>query len=69
MLLYEKVSGNFEHLQYFNLETNFLENENLFKKIVVPLLFENTQTENALFLNKTAISEAIVQTNRMTSAK
>ena len=26
------ISGNFEYFQYFNLETNFLENENLFQK-------------------------------------
>ena len=28
-------SGNFERFQYFNSETNFLENENLFQKTVV----------------------------------
>ena len=33
---YEIISGNFEHFQYFNLETDFLENENLFEKTGVP---------------------------------
>ena len=27
---YVTISGNFEHFQYFNFETDFLENENLF---------------------------------------
>ena len=26
------ISGNFQRFQYFNFETNFLENENLFQK-------------------------------------
>ena len=33
---YVTISGNFERLQYFNYETNFLENENLFQKTGVP---------------------------------
>ena len=32
------ISGNFEHIQYCNFETNFLENGNLFQKIGI--LFE-----------------------------
>ena len=29
---YVTVSGNFERFQYFNFETDFMENENLFPK-------------------------------------
>ena len=29
---YVTMAGNFERFQYFNFETNFLENENLFQK-------------------------------------
>ena len=29
---YVTIMGNFERFQYFNFETNFLENENLFQK-------------------------------------
>ena len=32
--LYVTVSGNFERFQYFNFETGFPENENLFQKVV-----------------------------------
>ena len=33
---YMTISGNFERFQYFNFETDFLENENLFQKTGVP---------------------------------
>ena len=33
---YVTISENFEHFQYFNLETDFLENENFFQKTGVP---------------------------------
>ena len=33
---YMTTSGNFERFQYFNFETNFLENENLFQKTGEP---------------------------------
>ena len=40
---YAAISGNFEHFQNFNFETNFLENQNLFQKTGVPLfLVEST---------------------------
>ena len=29
---YVTISGNFKRFQYFNFETDFLENENLFQK-------------------------------------
>ena len=31
------ISGNFERFQYFNFETDFLENESLFQKTGIPL--------------------------------
>ena len=63
---YVTISGNFERFQYFNFETDFLENENLFQKTVV---VESSEIENASFPYKTAISEASVylKTNRMVS--
>ena len=62
-------TGNFERFQYFNFETNFLENENLFQKTGVPFLVESAKIEYTLFTYKTAISEANVKTNRMVSIK
>ena len=63
------ISENFEHFQYFNYETDFLENENFFQKTGVPFLVEPTKIEKASFPYKTAISEAIVKTNRMVTTK
>ena len=59
-------SGNFESLEYFNLETDFLENENLFKKLKYHFLVESTKIKNAYFSYKTAISEASVQITKWT---
>ena len=58
---YVTISESFEHFQYFNFETNFPENENLFR--------ETTKIENTSFLFKTALSEANVNTNRMATTK
>ena len=55
------ITGNFESFEYFSFITNFLENENLFKKT------ESTKVENASFSCKTAMSETNVKTNRMGS--
>ena len=63
------INGNFECFQYFNSETDFLENENLFQKTVVAFLVESTQIKNTLFAYKTFISETNVKTNRMVSTK
>ena len=54
---YVKISRNFEPLQYFNFETNFLENENLFKKLEYRFLAERTKIGNASFLYKSVTSE------------
>ena len=64
------ISGNFERFQYFNFETDFLENEDFFsKKLEYRFLAEYTKIENASFPYKTTISEANFKTNRMVSAK
>ena len=57
------ISGNFKRFQYFNFETNFLENKNLFQKT------RSTKIKKASFPHKTVISEASVKLNRMVSAK
>ena len=36
-----------EHFQYFNFETDFLENKNLLKKLEYRFLNERTKIENA----------------------
>ena len=61
------IAGNFERFQYFNFETDFRENENLFQK--TSFLVESTKIENAPFSYKTVESEANVKTNRMVSTK
>ena len=43
---YMTIKGNFERFQYFNFETDFLENENLFQKTGVPVFVESTKIEN-----------------------
>ena len=63
------ISESFKRFQYFNFETNFLENENLFQKTGVPFLVEATKIENTSFPFKTALSEANVKTNRMATTK
>ena len=60
---YVTISGNFERFQYFNFETNFLENKNLFSKIFF------TKAESASFPYKTALSEANVKAVRIVSTK
>ena len=55
------ISGNFERLQYFNFELDFLENGNL--------LVETTKIENVSFPYKTVIWDASVKTNTMVSTK
>ena len=59
---YETISGNFERFQYFNFETNILESEKRFQ-------IEITQIENVSFPCKTALSEANVNTNRMSTKR
>ena len=63
------ISGNFERFQYFNYETNFMENENLYQKPEYRFLVESTKIESTSFSYKTAISESNVKTNRKMSKK
>ena len=70
-----------KHFQYFNLERDFLENENFFKKMENRFLVERTlksafkrlkkrnKIEKASFPYKTTISEANVKTSRMVATK
>ena len=37
--VYVTIKGNFEHFQFFNFETDFPENENLFQTTGVPFFF------------------------------
>ena len=63
------ISESFKRFQYFNFETNFLENENLFQKTGVQFLVETTKIEITSFPFKTALSEANVKTSRVTTTK
>ena len=62
-------SESFKRFQYFNFVTNFLENENFFKKLEYRFLVETTKIENTSFPFKTAQSKANVKTNRMATTK
>ena len=48
------ISESFKRFQYFNFETNFLENENLFQKLEYRFLVETTEIESTSFPFKTA---------------
>ena len=63
------ISENFEHFQYLNFETDFLQNENFFHKTGVLFLVERTKIEKASFPYKTAITDVNVKTNRMVTTK
>ena len=63
------INKSFKRFPYFNFETNFLENENLFQKTGVPFLVETTNTEDTSLPFKTTLSEFNVKTNRMATTK
>ena len=63
------ISESFKRFQYFNFETKFLENKNLFQKTEVAFLVETTKIENISFHFKTALSEANVKIKRMATTK
>ena len=63
------ISENFEHFQYFNFKTDFLENKNFFAKLEYCFLVERTKIEKASFPYKTVVSEANVKANRMVTTK
>ena len=59
------ITGNFECFQYFNFETNFLKNENIFlKKLESSFVVNSTMIENITYPYKTDLSETNVKTNR-----
>ena len=58
---YVMISENPEHFQYFNFETDFLENKTFFKKMEYSFLVECTKIEKASFPYKTAISESMLR--------
>ena len=59
------IREKFEHFQYFNFETDFLENE----KMGYHFFIEHTKIKNASFPYKTAVSEVNVKTNKMLTTK
>ena len=63
---YVTISESFKRFQYFNFETNFLENEIFFKKLEYCFLVETTKIE---FPYKSALSEANVKTNGIANTK
>ena len=65
------ITQNFEYFQYFNFETDYLENENFFQKtgILYRFLVESTKNEKVSFSCKTAMSEGNVKKNRMVTTK
>ena len=57
-IFYVTIAGNFECFQYFNFETNFLKNENLFlKKLENRFVVESTTTESLTQPYKIAFSK------------
>ena len=64
---YVTISENFKRFQYFNFETDFPENENLFQKTGVRFLVESTKIENASF--PMFQCEIKVKANRMVTTK
>ena len=60
--IYMIITENFERFRYFNFETSFLKNENIFRKTGVPF---SMAMKNATFPHKAALSKANVKANRM----
>ena len=54
------ITGNIEHFQCFNFETNFLKNEKILQKLEYGFSVERTKIENETFPCKTALSEGNV---------
>ena len=63
------ICENFEHFQYFDFGTDFLENQDLYKKLEYGFVVKSNKIENASFPYKTSISEDNVKTNRMVTTK
>ena len=58
------IRQSFKRFQYFNFETNFLENEKEYCFLV-----ETNEIENTLFPFKPALPETNIKTNRMATTK
>ena len=67
--VYVRITENFECFQFFNFETSFLKNENLFQNLEYCFLVGITNIENSAFSYKTTLSVSSVMTNRMGSTK
>ena len=59
---------NFERFQYFNFETNFLRNENLFQKLEYCFLVESTKNEYNISKQNYPV-RSHVKTNKISSTK
>ena len=59
--IYMIITENFERFCYFNFETSFLKNENIFRKTWVPF---SMAMKNATFPYKAALSKVNVKANR-----
>ena len=67
---YVMISENPEHFQYFNFETDFLENKTFFKKMEYSFLVECTKIEKASFpYEKNCHIRSHAKTNRMVTSK
>ena len=70
-IFYVTITGNLECFQYFNIETKFLKNKNVFffQKLQNSFIVENTTIKTVTYPYKTVLSEANVKANRMGSRK
>ena len=78
---YVTIAGNYEYFLWFNFETDFLKNGNVFqnkfsekwkrfsKKLEYCFLVKSTAIENATFAYETDLSETDFRTNRIGSTK
>ena len=51
------ITGDFERFHFFNLETDFLKNENFFIKTEYRFFVQITTIENVIFPYKTVLSK------------
>ena len=63
------ISESFKHFQNLTLKQIFWKTKTFFKNLDYHFLVEVTKIESTPFLFKTALSEAIVQTNKMVNTK
>ena len=64
------ISESFKRFQYFNFETNFLENKNLFEKLNYRFLAEATKPRSHIIpIQKCSVRSQYVKANRMATTK